>query len=155
MLLFFVSPSIFATTIPINIKDFLFKPNSITINITDHVKWTNRKTHFHTQQLPTKANGTAIRSYQETRLLNVLIMQASLPIFRDSSRDGWHSHHSHSRTNQNQDRKRHCLGKSKATSDYTESCWKEPQSGLFGQLYRQCARRMCRLPQLSYLCRGS
>ncbi len=48
ILLFFVSPSIFAATIPINIKDFLFKPNSITINITDSVKWTNQDTFPHT-----------------------------------------------------------------------------------------------------------
>lgn len=47
LLLFAANPS-FAETVTINIKDFLFQPDSITINLGDSVKWTNQDSFTHT-----------------------------------------------------------------------------------------------------------
>jgi len=47
-LLLFASTPLFAETVTIEIKDFLFQPNKITINLGDTVKWTNKGQFPHT-----------------------------------------------------------------------------------------------------------
>lgn len=46
--LLLASISSFAATVPVKIQDFLFQPNTITINLADSVKWTNQGTVPHT-----------------------------------------------------------------------------------------------------------
>ena len=46
--LLLASISSFAATVPIKIQEFLFQPNTITINLADSVKWTNQGTFPHT-----------------------------------------------------------------------------------------------------------